>query len=94
MVGVLREEYDLLLGGGEGLKSLRASRKNGNMQSWKVGDWGTLQNVLETREVRDSQDSKSGTLDKMPYIGVMDLQQKDRESSERWGCHPTVKTEP
>jgi hypothetical protein len=33
----------------------------------EAGGEGTLQNVPETLEVRDSQDSKGGTLDEMPY---------------------------
>ena len=32
-------------------------------------DGGALQNAPETWEVRDSQDSKGGTLDEMPNIG-------------------------
>ena len=43
---------------------MRSSRKNGNRQLQEVG--GTLQNAPETWEVRDSQDSKGGTLDEMP----------------------------
>jgi hypothetical protein len=31
--------------------------------------WGTLQNVPETWEVRDSQDSNGGTLDEVLYSG-------------------------
>ena len=54
-------EQDLFVGEGKGLKSLRASKKNGNTQL--KGGRGTLQNVPETWEVRDSQDSKRGTLD-------------------------------
>jgi hypothetical protein len=61
------------LGGGKELKSLRASRKNGNMQPREVGVWGTIKNVPETWEVRDSQGSKRGTLDEMPYIGEREL---------------------
>jgi hypothetical protein len=34
---------------------------------------GTLQNVPKTWEVRDSQDSKRGTLDEMPYTGEREL---------------------
>ena len=34
---------------------------------------GTLQNVPETWKVRDSQDSKEGTLDEMPYSGEREL---------------------
>ena len=60
-------EHDQVL---RGIRSeaLGASRKNGNRQP-RVGPLecgGTLQNVLETWEVRDSQDSKGGTLDEMP----------------------------
>jgi hypothetical protein len=43
----------------------RASRKNGNRQLQKLRGWGTLQNAPETWEVRDSQNSKEGTLDEM-----------------------------
>jgi hypothetical protein len=50
-------------------EALRASRKNGNRQPWAVGGVGTLQNVPETWEVGDSQDSKGGTLDEMSYSG-------------------------
>jgi hypothetical protein len=32
-----------------------------------------LQNVPETCELRDSQDSKGGTLDEMPYSGEREL---------------------
>jgi hypothetical protein len=45
------------------------SRKNGNRQHQDVGSRGDLQNVLESWEVRDSQDSKGGTLDEMPSSG-------------------------
>jgi hypothetical protein len=55
-----------ILVGGKGLKSLRASRKNGNMPPLEVGGWGTLKNVPETWKVRVSQDSPGGTLDEMP----------------------------
>jgi hypothetical protein len=34
---------------------------------------GTLENAPETWEVRDSQDSKAGTLDEMPYIREKEL---------------------
>jgi hypothetical protein len=33
----------------------------------------TLQNVPGTWEVRDSQDSKGGTFDEMPFIGEREL---------------------
>jgi hypothetical protein len=35
--------------------------------------WGTFQNVLETWKVRESQDSKGGTLDEMSYSGEREL---------------------
>ena len=54
------------IGWGERTETLRASRKNGNRQPWEVGGWGTLQNAPETWEMRDSQNSKGGTLDEMP----------------------------
>ena len=33
---------------------------------------GSLQNILQNREVRDSQDSKGGALDEIPYSGKME----------------------
>ena len=68
-----RGEHDLILGGGERTEALRASRKNGNRQPQEVGGWGNLQSVLETWQVRDSQDSKGGTLDEMSYSGEREL---------------------
>ena len=53
-------------GGGNRIEALRAIRENENRQPQEVGCWVTLQNVPETWEVRDSQDSKGGTLDEMP----------------------------
>ena len=49
-----------------------------------------------TWEVRDSQDSKGGTLDEMSYSGERELveftsNKKKRHQVEGWGCHPTVK---
>jgi hypothetical protein len=38
-----------------------------------VGDKGTLQNIPETWEVRDYQDSKRETLDKTLYSGEREL---------------------
>ena len=50
---------------------------------------GTLQNVPETWEVRDSQDSKRGTLVEMPYFGERELVEptsnKKTEYQERDG---------
>jgi len=62
-------EHDQVLGGGKRTEVLKASRKNGNRQPQEVSSRGTLQNVPETWEVRDSQDSKGGTLDEMPMVG-------------------------
>jgi hypothetical protein len=62
---------------------LRTSRKNGNRQPQEVGGWGALQNVPETWEVRDSQDSKGGTLDETTYSGERDL--VDPTSSRKTG---------
>ena len=42
-----------------------------NLRRKEVG--GTLQNVPETWEMRDSQDSKRGTLDEVPYFGEREL---------------------
>jgi hypothetical protein len=61
---------DLVLGEGKGLG---ASRKNGNRQSQEIEGWGTLQNAPETWEVRDSQESKGGTLNEMPYSREREL---------------------
>jgi hypothetical protein len=71
-----REEGNIIrywVGGGERSEALRVSRKNGNRQPWEVGGRGTLQNAPETWEVRDSQDSKRRTLDKMLYSGEREL---------------------
>ena len=55
-------------------RSLEFSRRNGNRQPQEQGGGGTFQNVPETWEVRDSQDSKGKTLDKkMPYNGERKL---------------------
>ena len=61
-----RGEHDQVLGRGKGL---RASRKNGTRHPQNVGGVvvGTLQNVTETWEVRDSLYSKGVTLDEMPH---------------------------
>jgi hypothetical protein len=46
--------------------------------------------------VRDSQDSKGGTFDEMPYSGERELvestsSRKTGHQVEGWGCHPIVK---
>jgi hypothetical protein len=46
---------------GKGMKSLRASRKKGNMQPQEVGGWGDPPEY--TWEAKDSWDSKKGVLD-------------------------------
>jgi hypothetical protein len=55
-----------VIGWGKKTEALRASRKNGNRQFGEVEGWGPVKNTSETWEVRDSQDSKGRTLDKMP----------------------------
>ena len=46
--------------------------------------------------MRNSQDSKGGTLDEMPNSGERELvestsSRKTGHQVEEWGCHPTVK---
>ena len=43
------------------------------MQPQEVGGGGTLFNVPETKEVKESQDSMGGTLDEMPNSGERGL---------------------
>jgi hypothetical protein len=87
-----RGVYDQVLGGQNRTKVPRAIRKMETGDLGRLG-WGGLQNVPETYEMRESQDSKGQTLDKIPDSGERKLvdSRKDRTSSERWGCHPTVK---
>jgi hypothetical protein len=66
-------EHDHLLWREDRTEALRASRKNGNRQPWEVGGGEILLNVPETWEGRDSQNSKGGTLDEMPYSGEREL---------------------
>ena len=54
---------------GERTEALRASRKNGNRQPQEVGGMATFQNIQETWEGIDSQDSKGGISDEIPYSG-------------------------
>jgi hypothetical protein len=62
-------------------------------QPQQVGGGGTLQNIPETWEVRDSQDSKA--LDKMPYSGERELiaptSSRKTGHQMRRSCHLTVK---
>jgi hypothetical protein len=83
--------------------SLRANiRKNGNRQPREVGGWGggmTLQNAPETWEVRNSQDSKGGTLDEMPNSRERGtyrthLQEEDRASNEGGGASHSHNSNP
>jgi hypothetical protein len=68
-----RGELDLLLGGGIGLKpgGLAERMETSSLSGREVG--GTLQNVPETWELRDSQNSKGGTLHEMFYSGEREL---------------------
>jgi hypothetical protein len=58
----------------------------------------SLQNVPETWEVRDFQDSMGGNLDEIPYSREKEFTEltcsrmTDRASREGGGCHSTVKT--
>jgi hypothetical protein len=66
-------------------EALRASRNNGNRQPQEVGGWvgaggAPLQNIIETWEVKDSQDSKGGTLDEMHCSGERKLVELSRQS--------------
>jgi hypothetical protein len=73
----------------------------GQQSEWKYatlggGRLGDTEKVLETWEVRDSQDSKGETLDKMPNSGERELVEStsSRKSGHKllgWGYHPTVK---
>jgi hypothetical protein len=57
-----------MVGWGKRTEALRVNKGNGNRQPWEVGVWeGTLHQALEIWAVRESQDSKGGTLDEMPY---------------------------
>jgi hypothetical protein len=76
-------------------EDLRVSRMNGNRQPLEVGCRVTLYNVLETWEVRDSEDWNGGTLDEMPNSAERELvestsSRKTGYQVEGWGCHPTV----
>jgi hypothetical protein len=76
---------------------LSSSRKTGNRQLREAGGRVTLQNVLETREVRHSQDSKGGTLDEVLYGGEDELIEPPSSRGtgcqlEERDCHLTVKS--
>ena len=62
------------IGCGKGLKSLKASRKNGNMQPQEVGGWAVPPEC--TRDLggeRHSGLKERGTLVEMPFIGEAEL---------------------
>ena len=48
-------------------EALRTSKKNGNREPLEAGGGQTLQNVRETWEGKESQDSTGETLDEMSY---------------------------
>ena len=58
---------------------------------------GGIQNVAETLELGDFQDSKGGTLDEMPYSRKRELVEstssgKTEQQVDKQGCcHPTIK---
>jgi hypothetical protein len=52
---------------------LKVIRKNGNRQPLEIGGRGILQNVPVMWEVRNSQDPKGKTLNKMTYSGKRNL---------------------
>jgi hypothetical protein len=95
-----RGEPNLVFGDGKMTEALRTSRKNGNRHPQKVRGGGggeTLQNIPETWEVRDSQDSEEGTLYEMPKSREREL--TEPTSSKKTGhkmregcCHLIVKT--
>lgn len=60
---------------------MKTSKKNGNRQLCEVGGEKTLQNVPETWELRDSQDSKGVTLDEMPSSWERGLVEFSQQSS-------------
>jgi hypothetical protein len=66
-------EHDQILSGQNRTGVLRTSRKNENRQPPEVRGGRTLQNVPETWEVEDSENSEGGTLDEMLYSGETEL---------------------
>jgi hypothetical protein len=93
--GRAKGEHDQVEGGKS--EDLRASRMNGIRQPWELGGGETLYNVPETWEVRDSQDSKGGTLDEMPNSGERELvestsSRKTGHQVEGWIAVPQSKT--
>ena len=65
-----RGEHDQVLGCGNRTETLRTSKR---MERGKLGrqEVGGHSRIAETWEVRDSQDSKGGTLDEMPHSGEL-----------------------
>jgi hypothetical protein len=71
-------------------------QKECNRQPQDVGRGETLENVPETREVKDSRESKGGNLNKMPKSGERELVESfssrlTGHQVKGSGCHPTVK---
>ena len=56
---------------------------SGNMQPWEEGGGVPSRKIPKTWDVRDSQDSKGGTLDEMPHSGEKEL--VEPTSSKRQG---------
>jgi hypothetical protein len=82
--GLGGERGDMIryLGWGEALGVIRENR---NKQPWEERGAGILQNVPETWEVRESQDSKGGSLDEMPNSGK---RERVEPTSRRKTGHP------
>jgi hypothetical protein len=88
-----KREYDVVLGRGKGLKSLRASRKNGNRQPQEIEGWGDPPECT-----RDLVGERLSGIKKMDLRGDglhwgeetcrVHLQQKVRASSEEWVAIP------
>jgi hypothetical protein len=77
-------------------EALRASRESGSRQLWQVGSGRTLRNVPETWDLKVSQDSGRGMLDKVPYGGEMEFVESTFKGNtghqvEGGGCHPMIK---
>jgi hypothetical protein len=72
---------------GKRTEALRVSRRNVSRQPQEIGSWGTPQNVPETWEVRDSQDSEGGTLDETPNSRKRELivPTSSRKTGHQWG---------
>jgi hypothetical protein len=95
--GGWRGEHDRVLSEGKRLKSLRTSRKNGKMRLWEVGGWGDPPEYTgdvgsERLSGLKERDLRWNALQWEEGTYRAHLQQKDRASSEGWGCYPNIKT--